>query len=490
MKRELLNVRGVSLKINKEYTYQDLNFSVFENELLGVCQLPYMKTISWMKQLVNPETRITGEVFYRGEKVDLNNPKISEEMYYISQESTLISSLSIADNLFALRKFSRNKLIYHKAIAEESVHAILEELHLPIDLNTSVGSLSKAMGHLLQIVKAVLLEARIIILDNITDDYNIREYEQLIRVINLLKCDGRAFVFFSNWENKLTEQADRIYIIRKLRLAGQIFHEEYSSTLFFNMLHGEKIMPMLSRKSTMREEVVFSSDFSGLINEDFQFSIHRGEVIGILDLYGSYCHKLVKYFMECFPYFIEQKRCKNYHQAVKNGLAMISFSECDSQLYQDFSLTENLTFQILPKISRGLIINKRIQKYCGNTYLKVIQEDRKSAGGLSDINLIMYKWLLSSPKLFVFDNLTMGMDSEAQKKFRHVVDQAAGKGSACIILTTASEDCLNLCDKIWVIQDENHCRMFDMNPELQTVDGMGEFKSYVSSYTPSFNRHI
>ena len=119
MKRELLNVRGVSLKINKEYTYQDLNFSVFENELLGVCQLPYMKTISWMKQLVNPETRITGEVFYRGEKVDLNNPKISEEMYYISQESTLISSLSIADNLFALRKFSRNKMIYHKAIAEE-----------------------------------------------------------------------------------------------------------------------------------------------------------------------------------------------------------------------------------------------------------------------------------------------------------------------------------------------------------------------------------
>lgn len=482
MKKELLSARHLSLDINKEYAYKDLNFSVFENELLGVCELPHLKKVSRIKQLTNPSTTIRGEIYLEGKKLGTKSRMKSSDIYYISEESTLIDSLSITDNLFAVRKIPRGRMMYNEKTAEEMVKHYLKTLQLPIDLNTPVSSLTKSMGHLLQIVKAILLNARIIVLDNITDDYNIKEYEHLIDVIDQYKKDGRTFIFFSTRENRLTEHADRIYVLCRHKLAGQIFHEEYSSKLLFDMLHGEKIMPLRSRRSTIKERTVFSSDFSGMINKTFDFSIREGEIIGILDLYGSYTNTIVNYFMSGFPYRIGNKKCKNYQRAVKNGLAVISLSESGGQIFPDFSVTENLTFQILPKISRGLIINKRIQKYCGEQYLKEIQVPDKRTGreAVSGIRLLMYKWLLASPALFVLDNLTIGMDNSGQRKFRQIVDQAASQGTACMILTSVWEECLNICDKIWVIEDDSRCRLYDMNMELQNTNTMEEFKSHVN----------
>lgn len=483
MKKELLSARHLSLDINKEYAYKDLNFSVFENELLGVCELPHLKKVSWAKQLKNPNTTISGEVYLAGEKLGIKSGMKSSDIYYISEESTLIDSLSITDNLFAVRKIPRGKLMYHEKAAEERVKSYLEMLQLSIDLNTPVSSLTKSMGHLLQIVKAILMNAKIIVLDNITDDYNIREFDHLIDVIDQYKKDGRTFIFFSNRENKLTEHADRIYVFCRHKLAGQIFHEEYSGRLLFDMLHGEKIMPLLSRKSTIKERTVFSSDFSGMINKTFDFSIREGEIIGILDLYGSYTNTIVNYFMSGFPYEIGNKKCRNYQAAVKNGLAVVSLSESAGQIFPDFSLIENLTFQILPKISRGMVINKRIQKYCGEQYLKEIQVRDRGDGheSVSGIRLLLYKWLLAAPELFVLDNLTIGMDNSGQRKFRQIVDQAASQGTACMILTSVWEECLNICDKIWVIEDDSRCGLYDMNMELQNTNTMEEFRSHLNS---------
>ncbi|MCI9251727.1 MAG: hypothetical protein HFI22_07920 [Lachnospiraceae bacterium] len=457
MKKVILEGRGLSVKGEKNIVLRNGSFSIYEGELLAFCQTsqfePFLPVILNTSQL-----EYEGELLFLKKPVNRKNPVSA---MYISGPDMLIDSMSIADNLLAIRKHRGIPVFYHTGKAERNLRIILKELKLPFDLSLPISRLTASQKYMLLLLKALLLDVPIIVLDNISQQCSRDDYPWIKELVFRYRQRGRTFVLLANDCNFLLDQCERIYFCRGKQIVDLIFRDEYSSDIFQRILFGHPVQALAKRETR--------ADYSAEVLEitlprdwyaQEKLKIFRGEIFGILDLYGTLTPQIFRLFLEGFPYTLNGKICRNYYEAVRLGLAPVSL-HLGNMVFESLSLSENLLLLKMKELSRGLVRNKRLEAYCLESCLPSLSAAyTQSEWDLEQLKLFVYRWLLIKPKVMVIDNPPFDMANEQRQELLELLEEVVASGCAVVLNSTARNECMNLCDRVLAIHGQEKSELW------------------------------
>ncbi len=452
-----------------------LNLSVYQKELISVCSSSYLSVETLLEAYHNH--LLNGTIAFSGQPaVSLSKGLSLKHVRCISQNARLISSLSITDNIFALRKHRFPQICYNVRHARIAALDLLKDLQIPIDLNTPVTQLTDAQSHLLLIAKAFVQSAKLVLLDNVTESYTLSELQFFLQFIQKLQEKGVTFLIFSNGPSLITQASDRIFVSKNFEITNIIYHDSYQEQQLVSMMLGGLPHLSQSKVSCRRPEPVMEIDWTPLFPALDKICLHRQECLCVFDVNGSNIMNLYDMLTRRYPYSLDGKSCTDYRSAIQNGLAPISFSHLTDYYFSDLSYEENLTLPILKKISTAGILNKKIYQFCVRSASPYLRGDEESPS-TELIKLLLLRWQLAHPKVLLLSDLHT--NNTNRRDIYEIINQINQSGSALILLSSNLYDCLYFADSLFVIKDPEDLRMFYKNDNYETF--VQEVQSYLYS---------
>ena len=420
-----------------------------------------------------------GDVFYKGKKVEYSGPKeaLNDGTAIVLQEFNTIPYLSVAENIFLTDMDfykGRWKEDYKRMV--EKTDELLKDFHMRefIDPMGRMADLSVAEMQIIEIIKAMSKEAKVIILDEPTATLSGKEVDRLFEMIRDLKAKGVGFIIVSHRINEIYEISDRITVFRdgRLVLSGAKTSELKEMDLIKAMV-GRQIDDLygsaLRRQRDIPDEIVLEvkdiCDTKGFVR-NCSFQVKKGEILGVSGLVGAGRTEL----MRCV--FGIDKRSKgtvvfrgkevkpdSITASISAGMGFLSEKRKEEGLHQEMSIIQNLNM-VVCAVSRSWMVNwKKEAENCVNVVdmLKVkIGEPYNKISSLSGGNqqkILLGKWLLSGPKLLIIDEPTRGIDVASKSEIYGILRELAEKGISIIMISSEINEILGVTDRTLVVRD-------------------------------------
>lgn len=465
MKSEFLRVENLGLVNEGEHALRHVNLSFFEGEVLGVTGFFGSGKSTLAKCLAGLRPELTGRVYVRDRAVDLRSLQHAQAkgLFYIPKAPMLIPALSVCDNIFAVRTHKPLHVVYRERPAQLQSELLLKDIGLDIPGNRKAAELSEADAHLVQIVKVVAMNARVVILDRISGDYNSAESARLERTLR--RFPKIAFVYISDISDPVLEMADRVVVMRDGRIAGTLYPGGIDRQRMIVLSRGKPIDEAMKRPSTAENREALFIGATENKSVPVPMTLHSGEILGMLDLAGDTRGVLVSELLEGtnLTLRVGGVACPDYRHAVRAGLSLVARNVDDSNLFHCFSLKENLTFQVLPKISRLGVIEKRVETFVFDEVMETYGLDSgRRTGKWHALHIVLCRWLANKPKAMVLDNVMAEMDPIVKGRISLLLDGLAAGGAGVLFLSTDWSDCYKLCDRVLILNHDGIVARVDL----------------------------
>lgn len=409
------------------------------------------------------------EIEIEGRKVTALTPTESMRrgIMVIYQDFSLFPTLSVKENIaFSQQIEKRRKIIDWKGMEETSRKA-LSTLGVDIDLNAKLGSLSTAKQQLVAIARALVYDAKLLVMDEPTSALSSGEVENLFRVVNDLKARGMAIIFISHKLDELFKITDRMTVLRDGHYIGTRLSGETNTSEIITMMVGREIKEQHLAGKNIGETILEVKNISKRGNyQDISFSVRRGEVLGITGLVGAGRTETVRALFGLNPpdsgeIYLEGKKIapKTPSQAQALGIAYVPESRQTEGLVLQQDAESNLTLSILKQFEkRGLIRfgerKKKAVELIGQLNVKpaypLMQVDKFSGGNQQKI--VVAKWLATNPKVLIVDEPTNGIDVGAKTEIHHLLRKLADEGMAVIMVSSELPEILSISDRVLVMR--------------------------------------
>lgn len=447
MKREYLRVCDLSIEFEGRKLLQHVSFSALSNEILVICGLRFVGKSVLARLLTGEQFPRSGRVYLDGLPLRADGDTSPQGIFYIPENNNLFASLSVEEMLFAVRVPQRHRIFYRQKAARIQTQHILDELGIPLSPDVPATQLTNVQSHLLLIEKAKLIGSKVVILDSIADNYTSRDYAALKRVIRTSR--DIAFVYICNREDEIVRDADRILVMRNGSSAGMLYRDGFSSAALRRMLEGGGESRLPQRTSHIRAELAAAFRLPLRNGAEESFEIHKGEIVGLYDDTGGNAEVIVSALIEnpqeCVRF--AEGPPANYIDAVRRGFGLITHNYPSDGYLAQISEADNLSFQVLRRISRAGIVSERMKDYLHrDTYREYLGD---SPAGM--LETVLLRWVLARPKVLVLENIWIGLDAAARNNVARILDRAARDGVAFVILVTEYADCEALCDRTIIL---------------------------------------
>jgi ABC-type sugar transport system ATPase subunit len=412
-----------------------------------------------------------GSIILRGEQIHLSNPHHAMLLGIatVHQHFTLIPELSVAENLF-LGRLPRTRLglvdwdqLYRDAAD------VLNRLNFRLDVRRPVRTLGAAARQVVEIARALSLDARILILDEPTAVVGPSEVEKLFDIIRGLKAHGVTVLYVSHRLSEIFAIADRVTVLKDGRVVGT---HDVDARIDRDFIVGE----MVGRawRDQFPERVTGSGDevlrVEGLtrspIFEDVSFTIHAGEILGLAGLVGSGRTKLCKALFGAAPYdsgtIYLNGRPASIHsprEAIAHGIAYLSEDRHLEGVILSLSIAKNVTLPILGRFApRGVLDLSQERRFADEMMARV---DVRASGreqivatlsGGNQQKVALAKWLSTRSKIFLFDEPTVGIDVGAKSEIYQLIAALAREGVACLLISSEIPEVLSLSSRVLVMR--------------------------------------
>jgi ABC-type sugar transport system ATPase subunit len=412
-----------------------------------------------------------GLVVLRGEQIHISNPHHAMLLGIgtVHQHFTLIPELSVAENLF-LGRLPRTRLglvdwdqLYRDA-AE-----VLNRLNFRLDVKQPVRTLGAAARQVVEIARALSLDARILILDEPTAVVGPSEVEKLFAIIRGLKAHGVTVLYVSHRLSEIFAIADRVTVLKDGRVVGT---HDVDARIDRDFIVGEMVGrawrdQFPERVTGSGEEVLRAEGLTrSPIFEDVSFTIHAGEIVGLAGLVGSGRTKLCKALFGAAPYdsgtIYLHGRPTSIHsprEAIAHGIAYLSEDRHLEGVILSMSIAKNVTLPILGRFApRGLLDLSQERRFADEMMARV---DVRASGreqivatlsGGNQQKVVLAKWLSTQSKIFLFDEPTVGIDVGAKSEIYQLVAALAREGVACLLISSEIPEVLSLSSRVLVMR--------------------------------------
>ena len=474
MSEIILEMKGIKKNFSGVHALSGIDFSLERGEvhaLLGENGAGKSTLIKVLGGIHQPDE---GVIRIEGKQVDIDKVQAARELGIgvIHQEIVLVPYLSVAKNIFLGREpLTKYGTVDIRKMNSEAAEMVAR-LGLDIDVTMPVGELTIAQQQMVEIVKAISFDVRILVMDEPTSSLSDEEVEKLFETIDRLKQHEVSIIYISHRMEELFRISSRITVIRDGFYVGTKKTAETDVSELVSMMVGRTLDNFyvrdynnLSVAKTVLEVKNLTSD---PVFSDVSFKVRAGEVLGFAGLVGAGRSEIMMSIFGCKPYWQtgkvilnnEEVRFRNSLQAIKKGIGFVPEDRKKQGLILNNSVGYNISIASLRFIMSGLAISKKkklenIQNYVRKLQIKTKNYDT-SVSNLSGGNqqkVVLAKWLSTKPSLLILDEPTRGVDVGAKYEIYNIINQLAAEGIAVIFISSELPEVINMCDSVCVVKE-------------------------------------
>jgi len=405
-----------------------------------------------------------------GKTVAIPTPKRAQELgvAMIHQELSPIPEMTVAENIYLGREPKKGLFLDYAAMYQNTVE-LLASLKVDINPRTKVGNLKVADQQLIEIAKAISLNAEIIVMDEPTSAITNKEVENLFAIIHDLKQQGKGIIYISHKMDEIFRISDDITVLRdgvyvNTWQTGKIDN----NTLIKNMVGREltEIYPKteVSIAGTLLEIKNFTR---GEHFQDVSFTVRSGEIFGIAGLVGAGRTELMHALFGLdkpdageIIFDGELIEVKRPQQAIAKGIAYVTEDRKQEGLVLEMGVGANITLASMRQLSSGLFIKKDREKKVIKEEIKALRiktngskQVVKSLSGGNQQKVVLAKWLIKDPKLLILDEPTRGIDVGAKSEIYKLMCSYVAQGNAIIMISSEMQEVMGMADRILVLSN-------------------------------------
>ena len=450
----------------------EVNIEVFEGEVIALAGENGAGKSTLMKILGGVYQPDSGEILVDGSSVSIRNVNDSAKygIGFVHQELNVLDNLTVAENVFLGREPKKFGFLVDRKKLNDDAAIYLRRLGLEISPKLPLDELSIAEQQMVEIAKALSLNAKILILDEPTSSLTLTETEMLLSVIKELRNQGVSIIYISHRLGEIKEIADRVMTLRDGKNAGVLKKDEINHDAIVKQMVGRDIVRFNRPQNEIEQSTMFEVEnlrTTRYPNKSVSFKINKGEVVGFAGLVGAGRSEAAQSIFGVDPNLsgkisIEGKPTKisNSNDAIKNGIFLVPEDRRNTGLILDFAIRENITLASLEKFTKTGLISKKAEnivskEMCQKLNVKTPSVDT-NVGNLSGGNqqkVVLAKWLSLDPKLLIFDEPTRGIDVGAKSEIYQLMRDLAQKGVAIMMISSDMEEILGESDRIAVMHE-------------------------------------
>jgi ribose transport system ATP-binding protein len=424
-----------------------------------------------MNVLTGLHSRDKGTITIDGKETYFNNPKEAEKygVTFIHQELNIWPEMTVLENMFIGKElrnsFGLLKTAEMKALAKQQ----FDRLEVSIPLDRVAGSCSVGEQQMIEIAKALLTDAKVIIMDEPTAALTEKEIRKLFEVIASLKKEGVSMVYISHRMEEIFTICDRITVMRDGKTVDTKPIPETNFDEVVKKMVGRELTDRFPKREATPGETVLQ--VKGLTNKksfhDISFSVRAGEIVGVSGLMGAGRTEIMRGIfgldsIDRGEVLLNGKKVsiKSPSQAVKLGIGFITEDRKDEGLVLDFSIKENIALPILSSFAPKGVINEKSEADFVHMLIKRLTVKTESAetrvGDLSGGNqqkVVIAKWIGISPKVLILDEPTRGVDVGAKREIYQLMNELTDRGVAIIMVSSELPEILGMSDRVLVVHE-------------------------------------
>lgn len=487
---ELLELRGIGKSYAGVKVLRNVDFSLSVGEIhciVGENGAGKSTLIKILSGAVQPDE---GEIILKGKRRKNATPhqQIELGISTIYQDTDLVDTLTVADNIFLGSEIKRNGFIARKE-QERISQELINDLRINIDPAALVSTLSTAQKQVLQMAKALKRKADIIIMDEPTSSLGEEESAALIQIVKQLSQNGIAIIYISHYLEEVFAIADRITVLKDGLVTCTKNAGDVSTAEIINAMVGRDASLFFQREHYALGEVILKVQNLSLppLLKDISFSLHRGEVLGFGGLVGSGRSELMNaIFGAARPaegaVILKGNRLdiSSPKDAIKHGICMINENRKDAGLFLQRSLLENVC---IVRNEDSRFISVRGDKSATESMIQKLnirtsgwqQEVMRLSGGNQQKSIVA-RWLLTKFDVIIFDEPTKGVDIGAREEMYRIILDLAKEGKGIIMVSSDMPELLSMSDTICVLFEGRLTRT--LSPENLTEEDL--LKTYLN----------
>lgn len=473
----LLEVRAVTKRFPGVVALDRVEMLVEPGEVLAVIGENGAGKSTLMKILAGVQSADSGQLLVDGESLEIVSgagveAALAAGIALIHQELNLADNLDIASNIFLGREPRRGPgrvLIDHQQAHERS-RRFLRMVGLDLDPATPVSELSIGRQQLVEIAKALSVDARVLIMDEPTSSLSEVEAESLFAVIEQLRDAGRSIVYISHRLGEVLRLADRVTVLRDGANAGELSGAEMTHDAMVRLMVGRDIE--LSGRRTERELGEVALEARGLRTAAFpvhglDFSIRSGEIVGLAGLVGAGRTELLETVFGITQALGGRLQIgesdllpSDPFAAIEAGLALVPEDRKRQGLVLEMSVGANLSLASLKRDAWGGWLNRRRERsisdeMIGRLRVKTLGREQvvRYLSGGNQQKVVLGKWLAMEPTVLLMDEPTRGIDVGAKQEIYELMEELASRGVAILFVSSEMEEVLRMSDRVLVMHE-------------------------------------
>lgn len=422
-----------------------------------------------MKILAGAYVKDEGEIEVFSRKTELGDPKAAENLgiSIIYQELNLIPTLTVAENIFLGRYKMNNRIqVSWKKVYEEA-EVLLKDLEVDVKGTDYIRDLGIAQQQMVEVAKALSMNAKIIIMDEPTAPLTARETKNLFRIVKKLKESGVSIIYISHRLEEVLEMCDRATVMRDGCTIQELNIADVTMDEIIRLMVGRELKDKYPRIEKEIGEELFRVDnlCAGSKVQNVSFSVREGEVLCVGGLVGAGRTETVRAIFGLDAktdgrIFIEgrESAIKNPKDAIRAGIGYVTEDRKGEGLILKLGVDENITLAALDGFRKGIHLNLGKEKNIVKEYVKklnvktpsIYQKVENLSGG-NQQKVVLAKWLLSKCKVLILDEPTRGIDVGAKIEVYNLINELAREGKAILVITSEIPELLGICDRVVVM---------------------------------------
>jgi ribose transport system ATP-binding protein len=475
MSEAILELDGISKTFAGIHAVRDIHLSLGRGRILGLVgqngagKSTLMNIVGGVVQPDGGTMRLDSLDYAPRGPADAVRHRIA----FIHQELNLFSNLTIAENIF-LADFPRRRVgpfsLIDRTTLFARTRALLSEVSLDLAPDTPLDRLSPGERQLVEVAKALQLDANIVIFDEPTTSLTARETDRLFQLIGRLRTAGKSMIYISHILADVVRLADDIAILRDGELTAVGLVGDFSIPRMIAAMVGRPLEQLYPpRQSHRQDRVLLSAEkltAAGII-KDVSFALHAGEVLGVFGLMGSGRTELARILFgleshDSGDIAVGDRRLGRHsaRASIRNGVAFITENRREEGLLMNAAVAENIALAALPKFSltpiEFLDRTRMREAAAGLTealHIKTasLEQPVQSLSGGNQQKVVIAKWLISAASVFIMDEPTRGIDVGAKFEIYMLIDRLTIDGGGVLFISSELEELLAICDRILVM---------------------------------------
>ena len=469
--RTVLQMKGVKKYFPGVKALDGVDFELNKGEIHALLGENGAGKSTLIKILTGIYSMTEGSIHIKGEEVHMKSVKDARDnrIAAIHQEICLVPYISVARNVYLGRELKTKLGLMDDKTMEEETQKLLDRLGMDIDASKEVRQYSIAQQQLIEIAKALALDAEILLMDEPTSSLTEKEVTKLFETIRRLKDNGTSIIYISHRMEELFELSDRVTVLRDGQYIGTYVTKDTTREELVAAMVGRQLTEFYVKDSVPQDEVfmeVKNLSREGVF-QDVSFTLKKGEILGVSGMVGAGRSEVARAIVgidakNSGEVLLEGKalNIQKPIDAINAGIVLIPENRKEEGLVLENSVRFNTTLAVLKQFIKGVIWNRKKEEGIVDSHIKSLkirtphQEQLiLNLSGGNQQKVVIAKWLATEPKVLIMDEPTRGVDVGAKAEIYTIMNSLAKQGISIIMISSDLPEIINMSDRVMVMRE-------------------------------------